>query len=165
MAEKLIPITLKVNGREYKVEVKPNETLLFVLRNKLNIKSVKGTCYRGECGVCTVLLNGKPVKSCLVLAVEADGAEIITLEGLAPFGTLAPIQKAFIEHGAFQCGFCTPGFILTAHWLLTNNPDATEEEIKEALSGLICRCTGYRQIIDAIKAAAKYYKQDKQGGK
>lgn len=161
MAERLIPITLKVNGKEYKVEVKTNETLLQVLRNKLNIKSVKATCYRGECGLCTVIMNNKPIKSCLVLAVEADGAEILTVEGLAPFGTLAPIQKAFIEHGAFQCGFCTPAFILTAHWLLINNPDASEDEIKETLSGLICRCTGYKQIIDAIKAAAKYYKKEK----
>ncbi|HDN75539.1 MAG TPA: (2Fe-2S)-binding protein, partial [Acidilobales archaeon] len=150
-------IRLKVNGVERVVEVKPNETLLHVLRDKLHVKSVKAACWRGECGLCTVLMNGEPVKSCLVLAVEADGAEILTVEGLAPFGTLAPIQKSFIEHTAFQCGFCTPAFILTAHYILTKNPDATEEEIKEYLNALICRCTGYKQIIDAIKDAAKYY--------
>ena len=152
-------IRLKVNGVERVVEVKPNETLLHVLRDKLHVKSVKAACWRGECGLCTVLMNGEPVKSCLVLAVEADGAEILTVEGLAPFGTLAPIQKSFIEHTAFQCGFCTPAFILTAHYILTKNPDATEEEIKEYLNALICRCTGYKQIIDAIKDAAKYYKK------
>lgn len=152
-------ITLKVNGKIYKVDVRPHETLLKVLRHKLNIKSVKAACWRGECGLCTIIMNGKLVKSCLILAIEADGAEILTVEGLAPFGTLAPIQKAFIEYAAFQCGFCTPAFILTAHYILSKNPNVTEDEIKEYLNSVLCRCTGYKHIIDAIKAASKYYKK------
>lgn len=153
-----IRITLTVNGQKREVEVNPNETLLDVLRNKLGVKSVKAGCWRGECGICTVIMNGKPVKSCLVLAAEADGAEITTIEGLMKDGRISPLQKAFIEYGAIQCGFCTPGFLLTAHWLLSKNPDVTRKEVVEALNGLICRCTGYEQIIEAILAAAKYYK-------
>ncbi len=153
-------ISLTVNGRRYEVDVEPNETLLDVLRDKIGVKSVKAGCWRGECGICTVLLNGKPVKSCLVLAVEADGSEITTVEGLMKDGRLAPLQKAFIEHGAIQCGFCTSAFILTAHWLLSRNPNVTREEVVEAINGLICRCTGYEQIIEAILAAAKYYKKE-----
>lgn len=153
-----IRVTLTVNGQKREVEVEPNETLLDVLRNKLGIKSVKAGCWRGECGICTVIMNDKPVKSCLVLAAEADGAEIITVEGLMKDGRISPLQKAFIEHGAIQCGFCTSGFLLTAHWLLSKNPDVTREEVIEAINGLICRCTGYEQIIEAILAATKYYK-------
>lgn len=153
-----IRITLTVNGQKHEIEVEPNETLLDVLRDKLGIKSIKAGCWRGECGICTVIMNDKPVKSCLVLAAEADGAEIITVEGLMKDGRISPLQKAFIEHGAIQCGFCTPGFLLTAHWLLSKNPDVTREEVIEAINGLICRCTGYEQIIEAILAAAKYYK-------
>ncbi len=153
-------ISLTVNGRRYEVDVEPNETLLDVLRDKIGVKSVKAGCWRGECGICTVLLNGKPVKSCLVLAVEADGSEITTVEGLMKDGRLAPLQKAFIEHGAIQCGFCTSAFILTAHWLLSRNPNVTREEVVEAINGLICRCIGYEQIIEAILAAAKYYKKE-----
>ncbi len=150
-------ITLTVNGIRRSVEVKDNELLLDVLRDKLKVKSVKAACWRGECGLCTVILNGKLVKSCLVLAVEVDGSEILTVEGLAKDGELAPIQKAFIQHGALQCGFCTPAFVLASHKLLEENPTPSEDEIKERLSGLICRCGTYYEIIEAIKDASKYY--------
>ncbi len=152
-------ITLKVNNVVRRVEVEDNEILLDVLREKLHVKSVKAACWRGECGLCTVMLNGKPVKSCLVLAVEADGSEIVTAEGLSGRpGELAPIQKAFIEHAALQCGFCTPAFVVVAHYLLTKTRGKVErEEVKEYLSGLICRCTGYKQIIDAVMDARKHY--------
>jgi carbon-monoxide dehydrogenase small subunit len=154
-----VKITLTVNGVKRVVDVKPNETLLNVLRNKLHVKSVRAACWRGECGICTVIMNDKLVKSCLVLAVEADGAEILTAEGLAKFGTVSPLQRAFIEKFGYQCGFCTPGFLMTGHWVLTRNPDISEEELKEILNAVVCRCTGYKQILDAIKLAAEYYKK------
>jgi carbon-monoxide dehydrogenase small subunit len=152
-------ITLTVNGEWRSVEVKDNELLLDVLRNRLHEKSIKASCWRGECGLCTVLLNGLPVKSCMVLAVEADDADIKTAEYFAGQGELAPVQKSFIQHNAMQCGFCTPAFSLVAHHLLESNPDVTREEIKEYISGLICRCTGYKHIVDAIEDAKKYYKK------
>ncbi len=151
MSERLI--RLKVNGVEYNVRVRNNERLLDVLRDKLGFTSVKAGCLRGECGVCTVIMNNELVKSCLVLAVEADGSEILTIEGLSRNGKPSLIQKAFIERFGFQCGFCTPAFILAGHWILNNMPDASEHEIKEVLNSIICRCTGYKQIIDAIKYA------------
>ncbi|MCL7391762.1 MAG: (2Fe-2S)-binding protein [Thaumarchaeota archaeon] len=150
-------ITLTVNGFRRSIEVKDNEILLDVLRDKLKVKSVKAACWRGECGLCTILLNGKLVKSCLVLAVEVDGSEILTVEGLAKNGELAPIQRAFIEHGATQCGFCTPAFVIASHKLLQENPSPSEDEIKESLSGILCRCGTYYEIIEAIKNASKYY--------
>ena len=152
-------ITLTVNGSRRSVEVKDNEILLDVLRDKLKVKSVKAACWRGECGLCTILLNGELVKSCLVLAVEVDGSEILTVEGLARDGELAPIQRAFIEHGALQCGFCTPAFLIVGHWLINRNPNPSREEIVEAINGLLCRCTGYKPIIDAILEAAKYMRR------
>ncbi len=152
-----VKIRLKVNGVEKELYVKPNETLLDVLRKRLKFKSVKPGCWRGECGTCTVILNGQLVKSCLTLAVEVDGSEIITVEGLAKFGEVAPIQRAFIEKFGYQCGFCTPAFILAGHWILTNMPDASDEEIRHVLDGIICRCTGYKQIIESIKYARKFY--------
>lgn len=152
-------ISLTVNGVKRETEVKDNELLLDVLRDKLKVKSVKAACWRGECGLCTVLLNGKLVKSCLILAVEADGGEVVTVEGLVKNGELAPIQKAFIEHGASQCGFCTPAFVLASHQLLLENPNPTEEEIKERLSGLVCRCGTYFEIIEAIKSASRFYQK------
>ncbi len=155
-------ITLKHNGELKTVEVEDNETLLDVLRFKLKDTSVKAACWKGECGLCTVILNGRPVKSCMVLAVEADGGEVITAAGLAKNGELAPIQKAFIEHGALQCGFCTPAFVVASHWFLQKNPNPTREEVKEFLSGILCRCTGYKQIIDAVLAAAKYYGKERK---
>ncbi|MCJ7456198.1 (2Fe-2S)-binding protein [Candidatus Bathyarchaeota archaeon] len=153
-------ISIKVNGVDRKVTIKDNELLLDVIRDKVGVKSVKAGCWRGECGLCTVLLDGKPVKSCLVLAVEADGREVETAEGLAPEGQLSPLQKIFVEKAAMQCGFCTPSFVLTAHYLLSVNPDPTESEIRDYLSGHICRCGTYKQIIEAI---LEYAKQNNQG--
>ncbi|MCI4397162.1 MAG: 2Fe-2S iron-sulfur cluster binding domain-containing protein [Desulfurococcales archaeon] len=152
-------ITFKLNGRPRVVEVEDNETLLEVLRNKLGELSVKAACYKGECGLCTVLFNGRPVKSCMVLAVEADGGDVVTAAGIASNGELVPVQKSFIEHGAFQCGFCTPAFVVASHYFLQKNPNPTREEVKEFLSGILCRCTGYKQIVDAILDAAKYYRK------
>ncbi len=150
-------ITLTVNGERRKAVVKDNELLLDVLRDKLYVKSVKAACWRGECGLCTVLMNDRLVKSCLVLAVEADGAEILTAEGLVKDGEPSPIQKAFIEKGALQCGFCTPAFVISSHKLLTMNPNPSDDEIRSFLSGLICRCGTYNQIIEAIREAQKAY--------
>ncbi|MEM4006395.1 MAG: (2Fe-2S)-binding protein [Nitrososphaerota archaeon] len=152
-------ITFKINGVEKTVEVEPNKTLLWLIREVLKLKGTKKACERGDCGLCTVLLNGEPVKSCLVLAVEVDGSEIVTVEGLSRDGELTPIQKAFIEHGALQCGFCTPAFVLASHQLLLENPNPTEEEIKEKLSGILCRCGTYYEIIEAIKSASKFYQK------
>lgn len=154
-----ISITLTVNGRKKVLEVAPNERLIDILRNKLDLRSVKAGCLKGECGTCLVLMNGKPVKSCLVLAAEADGSEIITLEGLGSPNKPALIQKAFIEAFGYQCGFCTSGFILLGHWILENMPDASEEEIKEILNGILCRCTGYKQIIEAIRLAQTWKRE------
>ncbi|MEM3420670.1 MAG: (2Fe-2S)-binding protein [Candidatus Hadarchaeum sp.] len=148
-------ISLKVNGESYSVEIEANRTLLQLLREDLGLTGTKQACERGDCGLCTVLVNGVPMKSCLVLAVEADGKEITTIEGIARGEKLSRVQRAFVEHGAVQCGFCTPAFILTAEAFLRRNPNPSEEEVKEAIGGLLCRCTGYRQIIDAILDAAK----------
>ncbi len=156
---KTMTIRLKVNGVEKEVTVKPNERLLDVLREKFYINSVKAGCLRGECGICTVIMNGNLVKSCLVLAPEADGAEILTVEGLSRPGKPSVVQRAFIEKFGFQCGFCTPAFIMAAYWIVENKPDASEEEIKEILNSVICRCTGYKQIIEAIKYAVELKKQ------
>jgi len=148
-------ITVTVNGEKYTVNVKENKTLLQFLREDLFLTGTKEGCGAGECGACTVIMNGKAVNSCLVLAVEADGAEIITIEGIAKDSELSKIQKAFIKHQAFQCGFCTPGMIMSAKALLDRNPNPSEEEIKEAIAGNLCRCTGYFPIIDAIKDVAE----------
>jgi len=148
-------ISLTVNGERYEVEVEANRTLLQLLREDLDLTGTKLACERGDCGLCTVLLDEVPTKSCLVLAVEVDGRDVTTIEGLAEEGQLSPVQRAFIKHGAVQCGFCTPAFILAAEALLKRNPNPTEEELKEAVGGILCRCTGYRQIIDAILDAAK----------
>jgi len=148
-------ISLTVNGDRYEVEVEANRTLLQLLREDLDLTGTKLACERGDCGLCTVLLDGVPTKSCLVLAVEVDGRDVTTIEGLAEEGQLSAVQRAFIKHGAVQCGFCTPAFILAAEALLKRNPNPTEEELKEAVGGILCRCTGYRQIIDAILDAAR----------
>ncbi len=148
-------ILVRVNGGVYEREVEARRTLLQFLREDLNFTGTKSACERGDCGLCTVLVDGVPTKSCLMLAVEADGREITTIEGLAKDGTLTRIQQAFIDNGAVQCGFCTGAFILTTEALLRRNPDPTEEDVKEAFGGLLCRCTGYRQIIDAVLDAAK----------
>jgi carbon-monoxide dehydrogenase small subunit len=155
-------ISIKINGVNRKLEIKDNELLLDVIRDRAGVKSVKAGCWRGECGLCTVLLDGKPVKSCFVLAIEAEGREVTTAEGLAPEGQLSPIQKHFVEKAALQCGFCTPSFVLTAHYLLSVNPNPTENEIREYLSGHICRCGTYKQMIEAILECAKEQNQAKQ---
>jgi len=148
-------VTLKVNGIEYKVNVEADMNLLEVLRDKLHITSPKVGCNTGDCGACTVILDGKLVKSCITNIMVADGKEVLTVEGLSKPGKLHPIQQSFYENGATQCGFCTPGMIMATKALLDSNPNPTEEEIREALSGNLCRCTGYTNIIKAVKEAAK----------
>jgi carbon-monoxide dehydrogenase small subunit len=148
-------ITVNVNGAQERLDVPSNMTLLQMLREKLALTGTKNGCEAGECGACTVLVDGELVNSCMMLAVEADGREVLTVEGLAPEGQLSPLQEAFIEHNAVQCGFCTPGMLMAATALLRRSPHPTEEEIKEALVGNLCRCTGYVRIIDAIQAAAR----------
>jgi carbon-monoxide dehydrogenase small subunit len=143
-------LTLKVNGKLHSLTIDPNKTLLQVLRQDLGLTGAKEACDSGGCGSCTVLMDGRPVYSCLVLALDAQGKDILTIEGLADGGRLHQLQEAFIEHGAVQCGFCTPGVILSAKALLDENPSPTEEDVKEAISGNICRCTGYTKIIEAI---------------
>ena len=147
-------VRLKVNGEERDVAVSPNETLAEVLRERLELTGTKMGCGEGACGTCTVLLDGKPVRSCLTLAVEVQDQEIMTIEGLSKGAELHPVQKAFIEHGAIQCGFCSPGMILTSKALLDENPQPTEEEVRRAISGVVCRCTGYAKIVEAILAAS-----------
>ena len=147
-------VTLNVNGRKHQVAMAPNVTLLYALRD-LGYTDVKNGCEIGECGACAVLLNGKPVNSCMVLACQVDGAEIITNSGLGTMDNPHPLQEAFADHGAIQCGFCTPGMIISAHALLDRNLHPTEQEIREAISGNICRCTGYGQIVEAVQVAAK----------
>jgi len=147
-------VTLRVNGEAYDLLTYPHRTLLEVLREDLHLTGAKESCGEGACGSCTVLLDGAPVRSCLLLAIEAEGREVTTIEGLAAGGKLHPLQEAFVEHHAIQCGFCTPGMILTAKALLDAVPEPTEEEIRRALSGNICRCTGYAKIVDAVKAAS-----------
>ena len=148
-------IQLIVNGDPYEVMVKTSETLLYVLREKLGLTGAKHGCDTGKCGSCTVLIDGKPIRSCLTLAISVRDRDITTIEGLAKNGDLHPIQKAFIEYGAVQCGFCTPGMIMFTKSFLEENPEPKDEEIRQALSANICRCTGYAKIIEAIKAAAK----------
>lgn len=148
-------IVLRVNGEEFTVEIEPRRTLLEVLREKLGLTGAKEMCNKGDCGGCTVLIDGKPVLSCLTLAIEVQGRDILTIEGLSKGYDLHPIQQAFVDHGAIQCGYCSPGFIMSAKALLDRNPHPTEDEIKEGISNNICRCTGYVQIIEAIDAAAK----------
>jgi carbon-monoxide dehydrogenase small subunit len=148
-----VAIELMVNGEKCFLEVKPNQTLVDVLREDLGLTGTKKGCGEGKCGSCTILMNGKPVNSCLVLAVQADGTEILTIEGVAGKEP-HPLQKAFAERGAVQCGYCTPGMILTAKALLDTNPNPGEDEIKEAIAGNLCRCTGYNKIVEAIMACA-----------
>jgi carbon-monoxide dehydrogenase small subunit len=148
-------IVVTVNGAKELVQVPSNMTLLRMLREKLGLTGTKNGCSAGECGACTVLLNGEPVNSCLVLAVEADGAEVTTVEGLGDDGQLDVIQQAFVDEGAVQCGFCTPGVLISARALLDRNPNPSETEIREALVGNLCRCTGYARIIVAVQQAAK----------
>lgn len=149
-------ITFTVNGKPQKVHVKPSWTLASVLREQLGLLGTKIGCGEGECGACTVLMNGKTVTSCLVLAVQADAAEIITIEGLENTdGTLHPVQEAFVESGAVQCGYCTPGMVMSTIALLEKHPEPTEQEVREGLTGNLCRCTGYQKIFEAVQIASK----------
>ncbi len=150
-----IPITITVNGREHALEVAPQETLLKLLRDRLLLTGTKESCGEGECGACTVIVDGRAVNSCLMLAAEADGCEVLTIEGLAPDGQLDVLQQAFIDAGAVQCGFCTPGMIMSAKALLMANPRPTADEVEEALCGNLCRCTGYTRITAAVLSAAE----------
>jgi len=148
-------INITINGRGEVVDVPPNLTLLNMLREKLSLTGTKNGCEAGECGACTVLLNGKPVNSCMILAVECDGMDVLTVEGLAANGELSQLQQAFIDQNAIQCGFCTPGMLISAYALLERNPHPSQAEIREALVGNLCRCTGYERIIQAVQMATR----------
>lgn len=148
-------ITLTINEKEYELAVEPNQTLVDLIRNQIGLTGTKKGCEVGDCGSCTVIMDGKPVNSCLVLAMQADGSVITTVEGLETEEGLHPLQKAFVEKQGAQCGFCTPGMLLSAKSLLERNPDPSEPEIRKAISGNLCRCTGYAKIVTSIQAAAK----------
>ena len=152
-------IEFTLNGREYGVEVSPDETLLELLR-RLGMKSVKFACGKGNCGACTVLLDGRPVMSCIMLTPQVNGKAVVTVEGLASNGGLHPLQQAFIDLGAPQCGFCTPGMLMAAAGFLAENPDPTRDEVREAISGNICRCSGYVAVVDAILEAARRMREE-----
>lgn len=157
------PITLRINGEDRQLSVEPTEMLLDVLRDRLGYVGSNKVCAQGICGACTVIMDGKTTTSCLLLAVQADGADIRTVEGLEKDGCLDPLQEAFIRYGAVQCGFCTPGFLMTARALLDENPHASREQIIDGLRGNICRCTGYVKIIDAVAAIASSRLPDAEG--
>ena len=153
--EDFVEIEFTLNGSPIKLEVKPNETLLDLLRYRLKLTGSKRGCNRGECGACTVLMNSKPVASCLILALKADGKDVLTIEGLGSPGMLHPLQEAFIINNTVQCGFCTPGIIMSAKAFLDENPNPSREDIQEAISGNLCRCTGYLPIMEAILEASR----------
>jgi len=154
-------VRLTVNGARQSVEVDGPESLLHTLRERLGLPGSKNACEQGECGSCTVLLDGEPVCSCLVMAADADGADVVTVEGLAgPGGALHPVQQALLDAGAVQCGFCTPGIVVSAAHLLSANPRPTPDEVREALAGNLCRCTGYDKIVRAVEAAAREMNHD-----
>jgi carbon-monoxide dehydrogenase small subunit len=150
-----LPLTLTINGERHEVSTEPHRTLLDVLRVDLGLTGTKENCLEAECGVCTVLLDGQAVNSCILLAVQCQDREVVTIEGLARDGALDPLQQAFIDHGAVQCGYCIPGMILSAKAFLDERPGADEAEVREALAGNLCRCTGYQKIADAVVAAAR----------
>jgi carbon-monoxide dehydrogenase small subunit len=152
-----VKIHIKINGKDYETEVEPRKLLVHVLRD-LGFTSVHVGCDTSNCGACTVVMNGKSVKSCTVLAIKADGSEILTVEGLSKDGKLHPIQEAFWDKHALQCGYCTPGMIMQSYWLLSENPSPSEDEIREGLAGNLCRCTGYQNIIEAVKEASQKLK-------
>ncbi len=149
-----VPITIEVNGSTYQAEVEPRQLLVQFLRDDLNLTGTHVGCETSQCGACTVLLNGDAIKSCTTLTVQADGAAVTTIEGLAPRGTLHPVQHAFWEHHGLQCGFCTPGMVLSSVALLSENADPAEDEIRHAIEGNLCRCTGYQNVVKSIQAAA-----------
>ena len=148
-------IELRVNEENYEVDIEPRRTLLEVLRNNLGLTGAKEACDTGDCGACTVIIEGKPVVSCLTLAIEAQGKEILTIEGLAKHGLVHPLQQAFVEHGAIQCGFCTPGMIMAAKGLLDEIPKPSEAEVRRGIAGNLCRCTGYAKIVEAILSVSQ----------
>ncbi len=150
-----LPLSFTVNGTRYDIEVEPHELLLDVIRKRLGLTGAKRSCDVQVCGACTLLLDGRPVSSCTLPAFEARGKDVLTIEGMAEDGKLHPIQEAFIEYGGFQCGFCTPGMILTAKTLLDQNPNPTEEDVIEYMNGNICRCTGYKKIVESIMGVGK----------
>ena len=149
-----IDISLEVNGTAHQLSVEPTETLIDVLRNRLNLTGTNKDCAMGVCGACTVLVNSRPVSSCILLAVQTDGSAVTTVEALEREGILSPLQEAFLKYGAVQCGYCTPGFLITATALLKENPSANRDEIIDALKGNLCRCTGYKKIIEAVESVA-----------
>ena len=151
-------IHVTINGRLYEEDIEPRLLLSHFIRETIGLTGTHVGCVVGECGACSILLDGKVVKSCLQLAVQADGREIITIEGLAKNGELNPVQEAFVQNYALQCGYCTPGMVMTSHALLQKNPSPSDEEIRKALAGNLCMCTGYVQIVDAVKEAAKVMK-------
>ena len=151
----MITLSLTVNGQPHTLDVQPHHTLLAVLRDQVQLTGTKECCAEGECGACTILVNGRAVNSCLVLAVECEAQDIVTIEGLAADGRLAPVQQAFLDHGAVQCGFCIPGMIMAAVSLLRENPRPSVTEIQEGLAGNLCRCAGYSRIIGAVLQAAE----------
>ena len=157
---KEIDIELSVNGKKYQLRVEPRRTLVEVLRENLGLMGTKKSCNEGECGACTLIMDGKAVTSCLVLALDAQGKEIITVEGLSEGETLHPIQESFLKHGGVQCGFCTPGMVMSAKSLLDDNPNPTLDETRRAISGNLCRCTGYQHIIDSIMAVPEMKKAE-----
>jgi aerobic-type carbon monoxide dehydrogenase small subunit (CoxS/CutS family) len=152
---KTYSLTMTLNGQEVTLEIKPSDLLAYVLRDKLGLTGTKIGCDEGECGACTVILDGQAVDSCLLPAMKADGCEVVTVEGLAKGGELDPLQQAFIDKGAVQCGYCTPGLLMSARALLDENPHPSEQEVKDAIAGNLCRCTGYLKIVEAIKEAAR----------
>jgi carbon-monoxide dehydrogenase small subunit len=154
VTQQKLPVHYTINGRPYDAQIEPNRTLLEVVRDDLRITGAKEGCGTGDCGACTMIVNGKLITSCLMLAPQADGGEITTIEGLAENGKLHPVQQAFIDHGAVQCGFCIPGMILAGKTLLDRNPKATRDDIRAAIAGNLCRCTGYTKIVDAIASVA-----------
>jgi aerobic-type carbon monoxide dehydrogenase small subunit (CoxS/CutS family) len=156
-----IPISFTLNGRLQEIDVEPNELLLDVVRERLGLTGAKRSCDVQVCGACTLLLDGRPISACTTLAFEVRGRSLMTIEGLAENGKLHPLQDCFIEYGGFQCGFCTPGMILAAKALLDENPNPTEAELKHFMHGNICRCTGYKKIIESIMAAAKRIRESK----
>ena len=155
----MIEIKFTLNKKHVSAKIESNIRLIDLLRDKFNLTGTKEGCGVGECGACTVLINGRAVNSCLVIAAQADGSDIVTIEGISNGDVLNPLQKNFLSHGAVQCGFCTPGMVLSASALLDQKPNPTEEEIKDAIAGNLCRCTGYKQIIDAVKETAKELNQ------